>query len=112
MANIPEEQHPIERLADEIEFKQRNTTWPDVMVNASSSDEFMWKGSRRITKIQRVGVGLFGFLFLLSGVSIGSTVDGFWPAYLIAAGFLSVGSKLLWNSFRRNDNPKTLEKHE
>jgi hypothetical protein len=54
----------------------------------------MWKGSHRITKVQRVGVGLFGLLFLLSGVSIGSTMDGFWPAYLIAGGFLGVGGKL------------------
>ena len=114
MADIPEKQHPIERLADDVEFKQRNTTWPDVMVNASSADELMWKGSRRITKLQRVGVGLFGVLFVLAGVSIAGSFqgDGWWVGIPIEIGFILVGCKLLWNSFRKNDSPKEMQKDE
>jgi hypothetical protein len=97
--------HPIEKLVDDVEFKQRNTNWPDVMVNASSADELMWKGSRRITKVQRVGVGLFGLVFFLSGISLLTSFprDGWWIAIPISTGFALVGCKLLWNSVRKND---------
>src|SRR5271154_6286003 len=67
MAHIPK-QHPIEKLIDDLESKQHNTTWPETMVNAKGVDELLWKGSRRITKVQRVGVALLGLAFVLCGV--------------------------------------------
>ena len=108
MANTPKEQHPLEKLVDEVEFKQSNTTWPDVIVNASNADELMWKGSRRITRIQRVGVAVFGLVFVLSGVSFASSFPrvGWWLSIPIAIAFIIVGCKLLWNSVRKNDAPK------
>jgi hypothetical protein len=113
MANIPEEQHPIQKIADDVEFKQRNTTWPDVMVNASNADELMWKGSRRITKVQRVGVGLFGFVFVLCGISFANNFhEGWWVGIPIGIGFALVGCKLLWNSVRKNDLSKAEQKDE
>ena len=99
------EQHPIEKLVHEVEFKQRNTTWPDAMVNASKADALLWKGSRQITKVQRIGVGTFGFLFVLGGVSIAASPRGewWWIGIPIELGFIFVGCKLLWNSVRKND---------
>jgi hypothetical protein len=113
MGNDPETQHPIEKLVDDVEFRQRITTWPEAMVNASSADELMWKGSRRITKVQRIGVAIFGLVFVLSGISISSSFgDGWWVVIPIATGFILVGCKLLWNSVRKNDPPKPSEKDE
>jgi hypothetical protein len=89
MGNDPETQHPIEKLVDDVEFRQRNTTWPEAMVNASSADELMWKGSRRITKVHRIGVAIFGLVFVLSGISISSSFgDGWWVVIPIATGFI------------------------
>jgi hypothetical protein len=107
MANNPETRHPIEKLADDIEFKQHNTTWPDVMVNASNADELMWKGARRITRVQRIGIAVFGLLFVLSGISLLSVfpLESWWIEIPIATGFVLVGCKLLWNSVRKNDPP-------
>jgi hypothetical protein len=81
------------------------------MVNASSADELMWKGSRRITKVRRVGVGLFGFLFVLGSISVGASAR-FWPEYLLGVAVFFVGCKLIWNSVRKNDPPKTTKKDE
>jgi hypothetical protein len=108
------QQHPIEKLVDEVEFRQRNTTYPHALVNASNADALMWKGSRRITKIQRVGVALFGLIFLLSGISIGATAGSFggvnwWLGILIGLAFAGVGFKLLWNSVRKNAPTKITE---
>jgi hypothetical protein len=115
------EQHPIEKLANEVEFRQRNTTWPDAMVNASNADELMWKGSRRITKVQRIGVGLFGLVFLflgvlfvLGGVGITNMSDGNFSLMEVLFGLASggVGCKLLWNSIRKNELSKSAGKNE
>jgi hypothetical protein len=102
------DKHPIENLVDDVEFKQRNTTWPDAMVNASSADELMWKGSSRITKVQRVGVGLVGLFFVLASVSVLTNIarDVWWMGIPISTGCMLVGCKLLWNSIRKNDSPK------
>ena len=102
-------QHPIEKIVDVVRRKQRNTAWPDLIVNASGADELMWKGSPRITKVQRIGVGLFGVTFLIFGISFASSFQGQWPAYLIAFASVAVGCKLLWNSLRKNNPPKPPE---
>jgi hypothetical protein len=105
------EQHPIEKLVDEVEFRQRNTTYPDLIVNASGSDELMWKGSPRMTRVQRVGVGIFGLVFLLAGVSIVNEIYGrgdWWLSIPIGLAFAGVGCKLLWNSIRKNASPKSV----
>jgi hypothetical protein len=110
MAHIPDKRHLMERLADEVEFKQRNSTWPETMVNAKGVDELLWKGSRRITKVQRVGVALLGLAFVSCGIlfigDFGSHGDSRWLAILFATGCILVGCKFLWNSVRKNDVPK------
>ncbi|MGH9595696.1 MAG: hypothetical protein ACRD3K_02755 [Edaphobacter sp.] len=110
MTNHAGKQHPIEKLVEDVEFKQRNTTWPDAMVNASGVDELLFKGSRRITKIQRVGVAFLGLAFVLGGISIlgsiDSTREGWWIGIPIATGIILVGCKLLWNGVRKNDPPR------
>jgi hypothetical protein len=105
-----EEQHPIEGLVKEVEFKQRNTTWPDAMVNAKDVDELLWKGSQRITKVQRVGIALLGLAFILCGVlfigDFGSQSNSRWLPIFFGIGCILVGCKFLWNSIRKNDAPK------
>ena len=103
MAHIPEKQHPIEKLVDEVEFKQRNTTWPDAVVNAKSVDEVLWTRPRYITKVQRVGVAVLGLTFVLCGIWFIGNVDlGGSLSVLFGTVSLLVGAKLLWNSIRKN----------
>ncbi len=49
-----EERHAY--LLEEVSRRQRNTLWPDAMVNSSSVDALLWKGSPKATKVQRVGI--------------------------------------------------------
>jgi hypothetical protein len=110
MAHIPKKQHPIEKLMDDVESKQHNTTWPETMVNAKGVDELLWKGSRRITKIQRVGVALLGLAFVLCGVlfigDFGSHGDSRWLPIFFGTGCILVGCRFPWNSIHKNDAPK------
>ena len=108
MPNTPHK-HPIEKLADDVKSRQRNTTWPDAMLNASSVDEVLWKRSRHITKIQRVGVALLGLAFVLIGILFIGDLDlggNRLLSVLFGAGSLLIAGKLLWNSTRRNDPRK------
>jgi hypothetical protein len=106
MADNPK--HPIEKLVDNIEFKQRNTTWPDAMVNARTVDELLFKGSRRITRVQRVGVAILGLAFILCGIFfIGSLGDSRLLEVLFWTVCLLLGFKFLWNSIRKNHLKKS-----
>jgi hypothetical protein len=112
MANVPHK-HPVEKLVEDVEFKQRNTTWPDAVVNASSVDEVLWKGSRHITKIQRVGVALLGLAFVLIGILFIGDLDlggSRLLSVLFGTGSLLIAGRLLWNSIRRNDPRKSRKK--
>jgi hypothetical protein len=98
------ERNPIENLVDSVRQRQRSITYPDLIVNASSSDELMWKGSPRITRVQRIGVGVFGLVFLMGGVGLVNAIygqDGWWLSIPIGIAFVGVGCKLLWNSVRK-----------
>jgi hypothetical protein len=112
---VNKKQYPIEKLVDDVEVKQRNTPWGDAMVNASSVDELLFKGSQRITKVQRVGVAFLGVAFVLCGVffigDLGSSSDSRSLAVLFGTGCLLLGCKFLWNSIRKN-NPKKSRKNE
>ena len=107
-----EAQDPAEKLVREVKFRQRNTTYPDLIVNASNSEALMWHGSNRMTKVQRIGVGIFGFLFLLAGASMIIDFISYesWLRLPIGLAFGAVVYKVLWNSVRKNDPSKT--KHE
>ena len=51
-----------------IEARQRNIVWPDTLRNGALVDAFLWKGSPDATPTQRIGIALFGFLFLCPAV--------------------------------------------
>lgn len=71
------------KLLGEIDARQRNTIWPDTLRNAAFVDAFLWKGSPEATSLQRIGIALFGLLFLSPAV------------LLVCFWFLGEGSALL-----------------
>jgi hypothetical protein len=110
MAHIPNKQLPVEKLVDEVEFKQRNTTWTDAVVNARGVDEVLWTRSRHITKVQRVGVAVLSVAFVLCGIWFIGNVDlGGRLSVLFGTVSLLAGAKLVWNSIRKNA-PKEKQK--
>jgi hypothetical protein len=44
---------PADHLIEDVRASQRNTLWPDAMVNGSSVDGLLWKGSPKATMVQR-----------------------------------------------------------
>jgi hypothetical protein len=94
-------------VSDDVRTRQRNTVWPDTLRNGRVLDSFVWKGSPDATLVQRVGIALFGFLFLCPAfvlVRFGVLQPG--PAafrtlmLLFALPWVAIGCKMLRNGFR------------
>lgn len=98
---------PQDHLIEDVKPSQRNTLWPDAMVNSSSVDGVLWKGSPKATKVQRIGIAICGLTFALLGVSfelIASQKNELVPAFLGLL-LLALGTKLFLNAFKRNPKP-------
>jgi hypothetical protein len=54
----------------------------------------------KITKVQRIGVGLIGLVLVLSGASVATTnrSGGHWLVFPIGVAFIFIGFKILWNA--------------
>jgi uncharacterized membrane protein HdeD (DUF308 family) len=104
---------PQNDLIEDVSASQRNTLWPDAMVNSSSVDELLWKGSPKATKVQRIGIAIFGLTFALLGVIfelIASEKHVLLPAFF-GLPWLAFGIKLFINAFKRNPSPIKAKKY-
>jgi len=103
---------PQQQFVDEIKKKQRNTVWPDTLLNGRSVDEYLWKGSRDAPLVQRIGAWLFGFAFMLFGVTLVEVDREATPErksivfVILAVLFFGLGIKMFLNGFRRRHKEK------
>ncbi|HTH52484.1 MAG TPA: hypothetical protein VL495_00955 [Edaphobacter sp.] len=95
--------HPIEELRDDIQKSQRNTLWPDVLHNSIRVDELFWKGSPRITPLQRMGIGLVALVFLSLGFLFLSESynEQSWLTGLFSLVVFGIGGLFLRNAIRK-----------
>lgn len=54
----------VDRIREQAEAKQRGVTWPDMLRQSRSIDEFLWKGHRDAKPIQRAALVLYSMMFL------------------------------------------------
>jgi hypothetical protein len=88
---------------EDVRAKQRNTVWPDAMINSRSVDAFLWKGSPNAPLVQRIGAWIFGLTFILLGlgwVAVAYEKDDLVFGVLSIAWF-AVGGKVFSNGIRR-----------
>lgn len=101
-----------DHLIEDVKARQRNTTWPDAMVNSSTVDGLLWKGSPNATKVQRIGIAIWGLTFAFLGVifeMIAFQKDELVPAFF-GLPLLALGTKLFLNAFKRNSKPAKARK--
>jgi hypothetical protein len=106
---------PLDRIREETEEKQRAILWPDMLRSGRSVDEFLWKGDRRATPVQRIGLVVFAtmFLFCASIFAVLLFKEDTWGGRVveIIIGLLTgiPGVRLLINAFRhgpKSSKPK------
>jgi hypothetical protein len=103
---------------DEAERRQRNILPPDTIRNGTAVEGFLVRGDRPFTPVQRTAAIILGVCFCAPGVggfvatamvlAHPSQLDSprlFWiflpVALVVSAGFLYIGGKMLYNTFRR-----------
>jgi hypothetical protein len=92
------------KFIGEIEAKQRNTVWPDTLVNSRGVDELLWKGSPYITTVQRIGVALFGLADLVMGFVMLSwaKLEGSLILRILSIGLFLLAARMFRNAFRKH----------
>jgi hypothetical protein len=100
-------------LREDLESKQRATTFPDTLNAGRNVDEFLWKGDIQETKIQRAGLGVFASAYIFIGILAlcGALNKLSFPTRLFCVGLgvfaLSIGVKFAINAFRRKTNTES-----
>ena len=96
------------KFIEETRARQRNTIWPDPLVNSRGVDELIWNGSPNATIVQRIGVALFGLFDLGAGLVFLSFARKERSLLLVAIsiGCLLLGTRVLLNAFTKNDRNK------
>jgi hypothetical protein len=93
-----------DQLIQDVRARQQNALWPDAMVNSSSVDGLLWKGSPNATKVQRVGIAIWGLAFACIGAVFEMTASEKHELFPILFGlpWLALGARLFLNAFKRN----------
>jgi dipeptide/tripeptide permease len=98
---------PHEHLLEEVKTRQRNTLWPDAMVNSSRVDALLWKGSAKATRVQRIAIVIFGMGFFSIGVCflfMASEQHSILEA-AVSMILLIIGTRVAWNAFKHEPRP-------
>jgi len=100
--------HPVDEMVDDLRARQRNTVFPDGLVTGGDVDELMWKGSDKLPLVQRWGIAIFGVFFLLGSIMFAfyAVNDRSVFGGMVAAGFLYIGARVLFNSIPKRKPTK------
>lgn len=96
-----------EKLIEEVRAKQRNTLWPDTLLNGRSVDEYLWRGSPNAPLVQRIGACIFGLLFMFGGAMFVEADREATPdrkslvPVIVGVAFFLIGLRVFFNGFRR-----------
>jgi hypothetical protein len=101
-----------DRLIKDLRARQQNTLWPEAMVNSSSVDALLWKGSPNATRVQRIGIAIWGLAFACIGAACEMGAWEKHEPFLMFFGlpWLALGAKLTFNAFKRSHKPTKAKK--
>ncbi len=111
---MPKHHHdPGRKLYEEVQARQRNTTWPDAMKNSRGVDDLLWNGSPNPTRVQRAGILIFGISYIVAGAALMTLASEQHTKILGCFSLLpiSIGVKVTYNAFfkrvltRKNRHP-------
>ena len=92
-------------MFEDVQNRQRNIVWPDTMRNGRLVDALLWRGSSEATMVQRIGIAVFGLLFLGFGLFfVFSLAPEFHSMSIAVVGVFSValGVRVTLNAFRHD----------
>src|SRR5258708_39903075 len=96
-----EDQEP--EFIRETKERQKNTICPDMVKNNRSVDRFLWSGSNKATKVQRIGGGILGLMLFVSGgaLAFDAYLARAWGGIIITAILACFGAKIFYSTVVR-----------
>ncbi|WP_035354440.1 hypothetical protein [Edaphobacter aggregans] len=93
----------LDSYIESVKASQRNTIWPDVLRGGRSVDELLWKGARDAPMVQRIGVVVLAFAYLMVALVFTSMAveQGNWFMGTFAAILFGVGGLFIRNALRK-----------
>jgi len=93
----------LDTYIESIKDRQSNLVWPDTMHNSRAVDEILWKGSRNAPLVQRIGIFIFAFVFVLAGLTVISMAieNKVWYLCALAAVIFMVAGRFIRNGMRK-----------
>jgi len=93
----------IDSYIGQIEARQRNLIWPDVLRGSRSVDEFLWKGSRDAPLVQRIGAVILALAYVLVALTFVSMTMEFrqWFLSVFAAAMFVIAGWFIRNALRK-----------
>jgi hypothetical protein len=80
------EKKELERIREDAEEHQRAILVPDLIRSGRSVDEFMWKGDPKASLVQRIGLLIFGLMFLvLFAIAVVILATSTWEGALVGS---------------------------
>lgn len=93
----------------QVRARQRNTIWPDTLRGDYDVDSFVFSRTARATPLQRIGIAIFAFIFLMPAIPLvyfafTEDLPTLARAFLLllAVPFALLGLRLVRNACRRH----------
>jgi hypothetical protein len=108
-----EDKPTLDQIREDVEERQKAILWEDARKGGRSVDAFLWRGDPKAKPIQRAGLIVFGFMFLLpavfcfAGLIVTHTAEtsALVPVLVLGTGALLVSLRLFRNAFLRSKEP-------
>jgi membrane associated rhomboid family serine protease len=96
----------VERIRKDVEERQRGILVPNLIRSGRSVDEFMWKGDPKASLVQRIGLLIFGLMFLvLFAIAVFILATMTWEGALVGTVMGSISGifsfRFLRNAFKK-----------
>jgi hypothetical protein len=100
------EKDDLDKIRESAEQSQRAVLVPDLLRSGRSVDEFMWKGDPKASLVQRIGLLIYGAMFLtFFALAVFILLTGGWgglPVGLVVGALSGIFSfRFLRNAFKK-----------
>ncbi len=93
----------LDSYIETVKDRQKNLLWPDVLRGGRSVDQLIWKGARDAPLVQRIGVVILAFAYLMVAlVFISMSFEQrSWVEGAVAAILFGLGGWFIRNALRK-----------
>ena len=99
----PKSKKELDSYIEDLQARQRNLIWPDVLRGGRAVDELLWKGARDAPLVQRIGAVILAIMYIMIAALIVDVAveQGKWFIGVAAIFFFGAGAWFIRNALRK-----------